>query len=154
MWPQSGEGPPGGIVSAYGVPGPAHATSPPSPVDHDTDVGRAVAVTDTPPADADLDCARHTERSTHSHVGRVTNWSSSGFGDDLMTGLGNTRSAVARRARAAGEGAAAPPPGPVKTAQRCPAGSVDGAGHNGRPPRAATERGRETPLEPLRPASR
>jgi hypothetical protein len=44
----------------------------PSPVDHDTDLGRAVAVTTTPGTDAVAATTSHPS-SSHNHVGRFTN---------------------------------------------------------------------------------
>jgi len=56
----------------YGVPGPRHVTLPPSPIDHITDTGVAVAVTDAPPADALAVTGTHDEAGTESHSGIPT----------------------------------------------------------------------------------
>src|SRR5437870_6795842 len=48
VWPQSGDGAFGSALGRNGVPAPMHVTVLPSPIDHDTDVGVAVAVTDPP----------------------------------------------------------------------------------------------------------
>ncbi|GLY71368.1 hypothetical protein Atai01_79870 [Amycolatopsis taiwanensis] len=44
----------------------------PSPIDHDTEVGLATAVTDAPGTDAVADTGPHP-LDNHSHVGRFTN---------------------------------------------------------------------------------
>jgi hypothetical protein len=44
----------------------------PSPIDHDTDVGIAVAVTETPGTVAVADCAAQLCASSQSQVGRFT----------------------------------------------------------------------------------
>ncbi|MEU0924579.1 hypothetical protein [Streptomyces malaysiensis] len=73
----------------YGVPGPWQTLDPPSPIDQSTDTGLATAVTDTPGTDAVADTFRQAPRSSHSHVGTVTNCSSAGLA--LIFGEGNRR---------------------------------------------------------------
>ena len=69
-YPQSGDATDGSPPGRYTVPGPGHCTVEPSPIDHDTETGRAVAVTDTPATDAVADTGDHD--SNHSHVGNPT----------------------------------------------------------------------------------
>lgn len=59
------------ITSAVRGAGPWHVTVVPSPIDHDTDFGVAVAVTDTPGTDAVADAGAHLLAS-HSQVGKFT----------------------------------------------------------------------------------
>jgi hypothetical protein len=56
----------------YGAPGPLHATECPSPIDHDTDVGVAVAVTDSPATAAGGDLTATHGPCNHNHVGIPT----------------------------------------------------------------------------------
>ena len=71
MWPQSGDGAFGSLPARNGVPAPVHVTVLPSPMDHVTDVGVAVAVTDTPGTEAVADTGPHP-LDNHIHVGRFT----------------------------------------------------------------------------------
>ena len=72
MWPQSGEAAFGSVPARNGVPAPAHVTVLPSPIDHDTNVGVATAVTDTPGTEAVAETGPQPLDS-HIHVGRFTN---------------------------------------------------------------------------------
>jgi len=88
VYPQVGDNS-GGCTDGsdgYGVPGPRHVTLPPSPIDHATDTGSAVAVTDTPPTDALAVTGAHDAAGIESQSGIPT---SSGrvFGG-LMTSVG------------------------------------------------------------------
>lgn len=71
VWPQSGDDAFGSLPARYGVPAPVQVTVLPSPMDHDTDAGVAVAVTDTPGTDAVADTGPQPFDS-HIHVGRFT----------------------------------------------------------------------------------
>ncbi|WP_173130366.1 hypothetical protein [Kibdelosporangium persicum] len=62
-----------------------HVTVLPSPMDHDTEVGFAVAVTDTPGTEAVADTGSQPLDS-HIHVGKFTNWSPAGFAEILGVG--------------------------------------------------------------------
>ncbi|MCE7009945.1 hypothetical protein LWC34_45140 [Kibdelosporangium philippinense] len=55
----------------YTVPGPLQLTVVPSPIDHDTDFGVAVAVTETPGTDAVADEGAQPPVS-HNQVGKFT----------------------------------------------------------------------------------
>jgi hypothetical protein len=63
-----------------------HVTVLPSPIDHDTEVGVATAVTDTPATEAVADTGPHPLDS-HIHVGRFTNCSPGGFA--AIVGVGS-----------------------------------------------------------------
>ncbi|WP_338595474.1 hypothetical protein [Saccharopolyspora sp. SCSIO 74807] len=52
-----------------GVPGPGQDTVEPSPIDHRTKLGEAVAVTEAPGTEAVAVWGCHCPRSSHSHVG-------------------------------------------------------------------------------------
>lgn len=71
--PQVGDTAPGLTDAEYTDPGPAQTTVLPSPSDHTTRTGEAVAVTDTPGTDADADRRPHEPPDTASQVGRYTN---------------------------------------------------------------------------------
>jgi hypothetical protein len=90
----------------YGVPGPSQDTVAPSPIDHTTRTGVALAVTTTPGtlAEADLD-RPHQAGSTHNHVGNNTNCGARAGGFTTTTGRGNTNLDAATRPNAAGPGA-------------------------------------------------
>ncbi|CRK57648.1 hypothetical protein [Alloactinosynnema sp. L-07] len=68
MCPQSGEDVPGSAPTRYGVPGPAQDTACPSPIDHSTAVGVAIAVAVTP--GTETDAATGAQSRNHSQVGR------------------------------------------------------------------------------------
>lgn len=72
VWPQSGDDDFGSVPGLNGVPAPLHVTVLPSPIDHDTEVGAANAVTDTPGTEAVAETDPHPLKS-HIHVGRFTN---------------------------------------------------------------------------------
>ncbi len=61
------------------MPGPGQLTEVPSPIDHDTDVGRATAVTITPGTCAVAERTPQLAGSTHNHVGRFTSCSPAGL---------------------------------------------------------------------------
>jgi hypothetical protein len=79
----------------------------PSPIDQDTEVGVAVAVTDTAGTDAVADCGCHIARSSHSHVGSRTSCVPAGL--DAIAGLGNRSCDRACSASCSGEGGGAAP---------------------------------------------
>ncbi|MFD2415379.1 hypothetical protein [Amycolatopsis pigmentata] len=78
----------------------------PSPTDHMTDVGVAVALTETPGTDAAAETGSHA-LDTHSHVGRFTNCSAAGL--DAILGGGNRNWLRASAASSAGEISGASP---------------------------------------------
>jgi len=84
--PQSGDGAAGSPPATYGVPGPSHTTVDPSPNVQVTDIGVAVAVTDSPGTDAVALTGAHDDRSSHSHVGTFTSCMRSGGGDVATRG--------------------------------------------------------------------
>jgi hypothetical protein len=80
----------------------------PSPIDHTTRTGSAVAVTATPGTLAEADLASpHQDGSTHNHVGNITNCGAGAGGLTTTTGRGNTSRDAATRPNAAGPGASA-----------------------------------------------
>jgi hypothetical protein len=99
--PQSGELALGSLPALNGVPGPVQVTVLPSPIDQDTDVGLATAVTDTPGTDAVAEIGAHP-LETHSHVGKFTNWSPAGLAAIVGAGSRNCLRAIC--ANSAGEG--------------------------------------------------
>lgn len=76
--PQSGDADRGSAPDGKGVPAPGHVTVDPSPIDHVTEFGTAVAVTETPGTDAVADRGRHCAGSIHNQVGKLTNCVSAG----------------------------------------------------------------------------
>jgi hypothetical protein len=110
MWPQSGLAAAGSppAFAVYGVPGPSHDTVAPSPIDHTTRTGVALAVTTTRGtlADADLETAHH-DGSTHNHIGNITNCGAGTGGFTTTSGRGNTNLDAATRPNAARPGATA-----------------------------------------------
>ena len=93
--PHDGDAPRAPISGRHTVPGPSHDTRAPSPVDHTTRDGRAVTVTDTPGTATGLLRGDHTPRSIHNQAGNPTSCSSSGLGDDRITGDGTRNRARA-----------------------------------------------------------
>jgi hypothetical protein len=61
---------------------------PPSPVNHTTRVGVAVAVTLTPGTLAVADRGPHVASSTHNHIGSITNCGAGGGGLNSICGAG------------------------------------------------------------------
>jgi hypothetical protein len=108
--PQSGDGAAGLPPAVYGVPGPLHTTVDPSPNDQVTDIGEAVAVTDSPGTDAVALTGVHAPWSSHNHVATFTSCMRSGGGDVTTRGPGNENWFTAWRASTsgAGNGAALP----------------------------------------------
>ncbi|MEU0511616.1 hypothetical protein [Amycolatopsis sp. NPDC006125] len=130
VYPQSGDAASGTPSAGNGVPGPAHVTVAPSPIDHDTEVGVAVAVTATPGTDAVADLGCHTARSTHNHVGKRTNCVPAGL--DPITGLGNRNCERACSASSSGDGNATAPgasPSGIHTGDRNNASRPPGPEH-------------------------
>lgn len=103
MCPQSGDAAAGSTPTRNGVPGPAHITCSPSPMRHTTDVGRAVAVTDTP-GTAAVAVTGAQPPSSHNQVGKFTNCSPAGF-----TAITGTAGRSCRRASCAKSAAVGPP---------------------------------------------
>ena len=106
MCPQSGDDAFGSLPGRNGVPAPVQVTELPSPIDQDTDVGVAVAVTDTPGSEAVADTGPHP-LDNHIHVGRLTSWSPAGFA--AIDGVGSFSCLRAMFANSAGEGNCAAP---------------------------------------------
>ncbi len=106
MWPQSGEDAVGAVPGLNGVPASVQVTVLPSPIDHTTDVGVAVAVTDTPGTVAVADTGPQPLDS-HIQVGRLTNCSPAGFA--AIDGVGNRNWLRATCANCAGDGSGAAP---------------------------------------------
>jgi hypothetical protein len=77
------------VPSRHGDPGPLHVSLPPSPVDHTTLVGFAVAVTVRPGTDAVALRAPHDEESSQNQVGTNTNWAAGGVGFTRIAGGGS-----------------------------------------------------------------
>ncbi len=104
MWPQSGDGLNPVPPPPYGVPGPAHVVDVPSPHDQVIDSDTAVAVTDSPPADAVAECVPHVRAvtSVHAHVGNPTICGTDKIGDNRMTGPRNASIRTARAASTSG----------------------------------------------------
>ncbi len=107
-YPQSGDTDAAGNREEYGVPGPSQCAEPPSPIDHTTRCGVAVAVTTTPGTSAVLDTGCHPLCSTHSHVGTPTTCAPPVSGFIRITGDGNSNRLNACRATAAGDTGAPP----------------------------------------------
>lgn len=89
MCPQLGDAADGSPPTRHGVPAPVHVTVAPSPVTHTARTGVAVAVTDNPGTDAVAATGRHTDGSSHNHVGTNTNCGAGGAGFNRITGVGN-----------------------------------------------------------------
>jgi hypothetical protein len=125
--PHVGDAAAGSVPARHGVPGPSHVTDAPSPVDHTTRDGVAVAVTTTPGTAADADRALHCPESIHNHIGKCT--SCLPLGLKLIGSDGSFRWLTACWARACGEATAGtrkegpplihrtPPPVPGVSAQ-------------------------------------
>jgi hypothetical protein len=75
VWPQVGEGRLGTSAAPYGVPGPWQTNEVPSPKFQVTEIGVAVAVTDSPGTAAAAVVACHPAWPSHSHVGSPMSWS-------------------------------------------------------------------------------
>jgi hypothetical protein len=67
------------------MPGPLHVAVPPSPIDHVTDVGAAVAVTEMPGTDAVAEIGSQA-LTDHNQVGKFTSWSLAGLA--AISGVG------------------------------------------------------------------
>ena len=113
MWPQVGDAWWASYCDEYGVPGFAHTTVLPSPIDQLIDTARAVAVTDSPGTAAVAVCVDHVVAPTRVHiqVGNPTTWRDVTGGDNTICGPANPNNAAARAAKIAGVGCA--PPNPV-----------------------------------------
>lgn len=120
MWPQSGDDAAGSVPAGNGVPAERHVTSVPSPIDHTTRTGVAVAVTDTPGTDTVADSAAQLPGSSHNHTGRFTNCGPGGL--EPISGAGSHNCRYADTARSAGD--TTPPP--REPAENAPDGSHTG----------------------------
>ena len=89
-----------GIVGSYGVPGPSHTTVCPSPMDHETLTGVAIAVALTPPAVAVARKLCQVCGSIQSHELRLTMLKAEGL--RLTIGEGSVSRLVACKASALG----------------------------------------------------
>ncbi|WP_232663117.1 hypothetical protein [Pseudonocardia sp. TRM90224] len=105
--PQSGDAASGGVAVEYGVPGPAHSTDAPSPSDHVTDTGVAVAVTAAPGTLTVFDTGTQPVWSIHNHVGNPTNCRPTG--DKPTATRGSISWSRAAAASSCGVGEATPP---------------------------------------------
>ena len=109
MCPQSDDPAYGSLRPATNrVPGPAHTTVVPSPIDHTTRTGTAVTVADNPGTVAVAGRGPHIPGSSHSHVGTRTSCATPGPGDIPITGVASTSTRYARCANTAADG---PPAG-------------------------------------------
>lgn len=100
MYEQSVRCSPEGIDVRYGVPGPEQTRTRPSPIDHETDCGEAVAVVLIPPAVAVVVKLCQLAGSTQSHVGRFTTLKAEG--SSWITGEGSDNELAAWAAKALG----------------------------------------------------
>jgi hypothetical protein len=76
----------------------------PSPNDQVAETGAAVAVTDTPPADAVADLDDHEDDEAHTHIGTPTSSGLPATGLDPIPGSGSFNSAVASAANCCADG--------------------------------------------------
>ena len=102
MCPHVGDTAAGFIPAFHGVPGPVQVTVAPSPVDHMTRFGVAVAVTLNPGTDAVAERGLHDELSIQSHVGTYMTWADGFAGLVRISGAGSRSSDTACRANTAG----------------------------------------------------
>jgi len=87
--PHVGEAAFGSVPVLHAVPGPLHDTDAPSLVVSVNCAGVAVAVTDNPGTDAVADREPQELASSHTQVGRCTNWGAGGAGLSRIAGAGS-----------------------------------------------------------------